>query len=406
MARPREQPHRPTIPDVRARAIVAALSMVLALAACRDGSGSNAIPNAPAAETAATIAATNTPTSPPRSSAPGASTPFTVELTVPSREVKPVSVTFVSPQTGWVLDQPDCCELRLWQTRDAGTTWKKVTAPPIQVNSRTTREFGVRFANVRDGYVFGPSLWATHDGGASWNEVAFPHTSGFGYIENLEISNRRAYALVSTGEVDHRYRLVSSAVDGNTWTPIYSSGQSAAPVGDGQLLATGDRAYLLLNFRVVTGGARITDGLARDWTPPCTGTFGPGSIAASNATELVALCSENQWSGDRSPRWTLHASHDAGTTFSPIGFATAATNGGPCLATANVDTVIVGGSGFTATFDRGRTWQTVWPGDDSDRSCAEIGFTTTQQGVAIMRGEHPALLMTRDGGRSWNQITL
>jgi photosystem II stability/assembly factor-like uncharacterized protein len=84
---------------------------------------------------------------------------------------------------------------------------------------------------------------------------------------------------------------------------------------------------------------------------------------------------------------------------------------GECVATPSPSTIVVGGRGvaggpwrLVATFDGGSSWQAVWSSEGTKTAgCYEIGFTTPTQGVAIIGGQDPALLMTRDGGHSWQR---
>jgi photosystem II stability/assembly factor-like uncharacterized protein len=315
-----------------------------------------------------------------------------------------VSVTFVSPQTGWVLDIGGCCGVRLWQTRDAGTSWTQVNAPPVAQSNSDRILYGVRFANLNDGYVFGKTLWATHDGGANWTQVAYPHATDNTEVERLEISGRVAYAVISPFEVEHRYRLLSTPVDHEAWTDLFAYGQDAAPVQSAELVAQGDRAYALFNFRVVGGGAIALSGTARAWQPPCLDTFGTAKLAASSATELVALCNEGMWGGTRAT--TVRVSHDGGARFTTTREVSDLKGLGNCLASSSPTSIFLGGSQFAATFDGGKTWETVWSSDAQTSTCQEMGFTTPTQGVAIVVGEAPALLMTKDGGHTWQPVAI
>jgi photosystem II stability/assembly factor-like uncharacterized protein len=68
------------------------------------------------------------------------------------------------------------------------------------------------------------------------------------------------------------------------------------------------------------------------------------------------------------------------------------------------------GSGLVASFDLGKTWSTVFGGSVSSAAAqiAELGFTTTDQGVALASATDGPLrlLMTRDGGHTWAAVTI
>jgi hypothetical protein len=367
-------------------------------------------------DSATTTPASTTSTTVTRASTKPAPTTISSATSAPTTGVgaptfAPASVTFVSPETGWLLDTADCCVLRLWQTRDGGATWKRVNGPPITRSSTDGATYSVRFANLNDGYVFGKSLWTTHDGGANWLRVAYPHLGADTYVDRLEIAGGTAYALINPFEVEYRDRLISTPVGRVVWTDLFAWGQDAAPVKSGELVAQGDRAYALFNFRVLAGGAIATGGTANQWQPPCLGTLGPAVLAASSPTEVVVVCNEGVWGG--TPARSVQVSHDGGTTFAATARPlTDRLGSGECVATSSPTTIVVGGSGsagapwqLVATFDGGTSWQPVWTSNSNRTAgCYEIGFTTSTQGVAIVGGQEPALLMTRDGGHSWQRI--
>jgi photosystem II stability/assembly factor-like uncharacterized protein len=70
--------------------------------------------------------------------------------------------------------------------------------------------------------------------------------------------------------------------------------------------------------------------------------------------------------------------------------------------------VVVGGAGpdLTASFDGGRSWQTVFRSGQV-QTWSYLGFTTLTQGVAIGSGAGGTslLAMTRDGGHTWTAVS-
>jgi photosystem II stability/assembly factor-like uncharacterized protein len=77
-------------------------------------------------------------------------------------------------------------------------------------------------------------------------------------------------------------------------------------------------------------------------------------------------------------------------------------------AAADASTIAIAGSStIAATSDGGKTWRTAF---QSTPGCtfADLGFTTSTQGVAIVAnqgGGGAILVMTRDGGASWQWVT-
>ncbi|MDQ1541714.1 MAG: hypothetical protein QOH29_2440, partial [Actinomycetota bacterium] len=99
---------------------------------------------------------------------------------------QPASVTFVSPNAGFVLGTQACATgtcTTLGATTDAGRTWAKagVLPPALTGDAQGVRK--VRFATASDGWAFGPQLWSTHDGGRSWRHIPQP-----GPVSDVEAS--------------------------------------------------------------------------------------------------------------------------------------------------------------------------------------------------------------------------
>jgi photosystem II stability/assembly factor-like uncharacterized protein len=100
----------------------------------------------------------------------------------------------------------------------------------------------------------------------------------------------------------------------------------------------------------------------------------------------------------------LYASTDGGDSFSLVGPLPHNTSSGPIAVPPGTTTVVgATGSGIIATFDGGRSWQTV----STTAGLSYVGFTTSTQGVAISEQAasssvpNTSMLMTRDGGRTW-----
>ena len=322
-----------------------------------------------------------------------------------------MSVTFVSTEQGWVLGSAPCATGRcpaIAHTLDGGKTWTTINAPATKiadgpyVDSSFDAVSGLRFADSRDGWAFGPELWATHDGGATWKKQdvlsgapvrALASARGTVHVEVYDM----------TGE--QTFRFASAPVGGDQWT----MGELRIPIGAGpvpalQLVLSGEAGWVLENDRTVVAGARLVSGTWRGWDPPCLDVVGPAYIAASSAENIVATCDVGSWSTPEGGH--LYISHDGGATFQKIG---------PRLpfqidqnvATPNTKTIVAGGSDthetvLEASFDGGRTWAIV------DRAgvvgLTDLGFTSPLQGVVIATAEGGAshLLMTRDGGHTWS----
>jgi len=111
---------------------------------------------------------------------------------------------------------------------------------------------------------------------------------------------------------------------------------------------------------------------------------------------------------DRPPEDRAYVSGDSGASFRevstplPVRF-------GRGLGAATPTTWVLGASDndnrpqLFRTADAGRTWKTVYH-DDGEAELTDLGFTNPRQGVVISVGEAGRLLMTFDGGDTWNPV--
>jgi photosystem II stability/assembly factor-like uncharacterized protein len=332
---------------------------------------------------------------------------------------RPMSVTFVSADEGWVLGSAPCSTGRcpvIAHTLDGGRKWSTIPAPQTSIG--TTGQYdsnargiaGLRFADARDGWAFGPDLWATHDGGATWKRIdPFP---GGAFLE-LASSRGTVHAVLYDASGSTDFRIASAPVGGDDWTVSALK----IPVGGGpvpaiQLVLSGDAGWVLENDRVSVAGARLVGSTWRAWDPACLDETAAAYLAASSAANVVAACDLGVWGPP--PAGTtagghLYISHDGGVTFAKTG-PTMPFTLGQVVATPGTSTIVVAGSigssrFLEGSFDGGKSWAPVHDAGTADLS--ELGFTTTEQGVAITTASTGAshLLMTRDGGHTWSQVT-
>jgi hypothetical protein len=208
--------------------------------------------------------------------------------------------------------------------------------------------------------------------------------------------------------------------DVNTGVPI-----GAGPVPVTQLVLHGRYGWLLENDRTVIGGARLNgSGQWLPWTPPCSTANGAADLAASSATDLVAVCSEGVWgpprnlpAGAAAPSTWVFTSSDGGNRFRAVGAVPSGSTPGasnPAGVASPAPATIVraglqpGGAGevgvLSASFDGGRTWRTVLQ-EPSVLQWNDLGFTTVTQGVAIATTDSGSTFyMTRNGGQTWAPV--
>ncbi len=334
------------------------------------------------------------------------------------------SVTFVSSEDGWALGSVSCGSsapcAAIVKTTDGGRTWTQATAPqtalhraPVQPGSGAGVS-GIRFANASDGWAFGPDLWSTHDGGATWTQVTIPGMGAGTMVVALETSDGMVHAVAWNGSGS--YRIASSPVGTDAWQ--LSSVQipvGAGPVPQIQLVLSGSAGWAVEVDRVVVGGARLSGGTWRSWTPPCSNAMGPALLDAATPSDLVAECDGGIWGTPSDPLQNgqhLYVSTDGGLAFSRSTASVPFSNV-DAIAEPTAGSIVLGGTRGQATSvgviatstDAGRTWASY---DLPAGSVVQyIGFTTPAQGVAIVEtGTATHLYMTYDGGTSWTETAV
>ncbi|MCW2778612.1 MAG: glycosyl hydrolase, repeat-containing protein [Frankiales bacterium] len=310
----------------------------------------------------------------------------------------PLSFSFVSPRTGWVLgdapcDDPACASLLL--TRDGGRTWRGVPAPEHPTTSAVATAStvrAVRFASLRDGFAFDSVLSATHDGGATWHDVPLP-----GRVQALETAAGRVHVVVAVcSAAGCRSALYTGASSSDDLRPV--PGVDLPGDAGAGLAVHGRHVYVL---RPGTDDGRTDPALyaGQDGAhyalrrTPCTGEYRfDAAVAASDDTDLVLVCGSDVGAGMQ--RKHVYTSVDAGQHWTaagdppPVsGTLLAATRKGTFLGNTR--------TGVDVTRD-GRTW-THAVGDDAT---TQVGFVTDDLGFFLQ----DALQVTRDAGRTWSRV--
>jgi hypothetical protein len=308
----------------------------------------------------------------------------------------------------------------LARTSDGGSTWAPATVPAINlgVQPAVTGSF-IRFANLKDGWIVTHAsglsdaslLWYTHDSGQTWHVEASP-AGPSARIMALEASNGEVTMVTLTDGIPGD-QIFTSPVMNEAWKAVPATlPLGAGPVPAVQMVLQGSSGWIVDVDRTVIGGARrAAGGSWTTWTAPCSTANGSAVLSASTASDLFVICDEGIWGpapGNAMGNW-LYASSNAGTSFSRVGQLPSAIKGVTTLSSpAGVTTTLLAGSGqgLVATFDGGRTWQTVYAANDQ-RGIIFVGFTTSTQGLAVASsadGSASTLLMTYDGGHTWSPV--
>ena len=384
---------------------------------------------------------------------PGAA--VTSKRSVAASGFQPQSVSFVG-QSIWSVGTVACpghvrCP-ELWESGDSGKRWARLALPPA-LSSLVDRArpgtfaydsappvLNVRFANARDGWLFGniplparvqgvvsttwaPALWATHDGGSAWRAVAFKgldRSYPYGAVLDLGAAGGTAY-LVVAGRGFHA-QVESSPVTGGLWhtdpappLPLPAGGGETS----GDFVFVGGQGWLVEgNGRGVTGSARLeSSGKWATWRAPCR-DVGDGypALAASSATNLVAMCTIGGFVASRSPAdppgsvpglstW-LYGSDNGGESFRPV--AGLAKRGRPVfnfdvLASPSPGVVLTSRDGrLVPSSDGGRHWEVVYR-----RGPSYVHFSGSRDGIGLFgTGYMGTMALTHDGGMHWQPVPL
>lgn len=344
--------------------------------------------------------------------------------TAPPAHFRPTSVTFVGNGTGGVVgavigqagppcaNPSDCTSLA--GTSNYGDSWYGVSAPVAPGPDQATGVSQLRFANLHDGWAYGPALYETTGGGWPWSPVG----TGGQVVTALEASGQSALAVFATCSASAAgyaadctsFTLYSGAAGSTTWNPVtvpagyqhMSVGQpsSAALViwaGTGYLLTP---AGTVLSGPVsggawaVAGSAPCKPGLAQ----PMSGTPENGQLAVYRGQLLLACGGQPGgaaavYTSAGGSSWQL-----AGTLPGPgtvTGLASAA-SGQVVLATT---------AGISYSADDGSTWHSATTGGAVPAGgFSYVGMTSATLGVAVPADPNVgALYVTRDGGQTWSK---
>ena len=330
---------------------------------------------------------------------------------------QPFSATWISSTTAFVLGGSRCydlsslCDAELLRTDDRGQSWGSVHIPALTAGPANNADLrGVRFADSRDGYLYGRYLWSTHDAGAHWTKVVLAgRPSNCATVDALEIGTGVVHA-VNFGACSGPLATFTM-YDGVIERDAFVRAAIQLPIGAGpepevQLVVHGARAWVVDSDRTLGAAARFVAGRWRTWTdPPCAHAFPQPQLwlAAGSDGVLVAVCS--YW-GVPSPS-SAWVSTDGGATFVERSASTCAVNPTGVLGTD----VWIGergdASSLVRTSDGGKTCVPTLAYGSAQP--LETGFTTATQGYTILSGGPPSndrarMFLTTDAGRTWRQV--
>lgn len=357
-----------------------ALSVLVLVAACSHSSPKAAPSPTPSVSPTPTVTVAPTATTAPTTPAP-TTRPFTgpVGTRVP-KGFRPMSASFISDNTGYVLGASPCpggtgrCDV-IARTRDGGRSWKAIPSPRTSPDTLAQ----IRMADERNGFVTGDRLWVTHDGGATWK--VDPSGKDLGA---LAIAAGRAWAIVDAGALvsasvtDGVFRSEGGLTHLNTVAvhgPVAIFGSANAPT-----VGTVEHGK-----RPVSHGQPCSDG---DTAVPVMGT----------SSHWFVVCEGEAGLGHQEKK--AFESFDAGKTWKAAGEPPPETGTDLYVTT---DGVFVFDHQQVAAY-RGGSWTTVL---STDGGLSEGGFESARLGFCIGGfGDttDQTMRLTHDAGRTWKDV--
>jgi hypothetical protein len=338
----------------------------------------------------------------------------------PPPHFRPTSVTFVGVgpslvgavigQAGPPCTTSDCTSLA--GTSDYGSSWYGVSAPVAPGPDGSAGVSQLRFANIRDGWAFGPALYETSEGGWPWRQE---DTFGQRVID-VEAAGGHAYALFGTctgtgpdyTATCTSFSLYTSVAGSTTWTPVVvpagfaQMASSAAPI---LVISGGATVYVLTPSGQVLSGPVAGGTWQSAGQAPCK----PGSQAGRlpSGAQLAAgpsllLTCETQAAGGGT-QTVLYTSSN-GATWQAAGVVGAAGAPASLASAAAGQAVLATSTGIYYSADGGKTWGTAtFSGSAPTGGFSYVGMTNQSQGVAVpANSQLGEIFVTRNGGRTWS----
>lgn len=320
--------------------------------------------------------------------------------------------------------------LEVAPTHDGGLSF----APPIQVasfDSQNSRPANLlAFNGLGDGFVYGPELFASHDHGVSWSLVP-----GFSNVVSVIPLGRSVWVLQGTcppASITCTATIETSSDGGRTWATVALPASGRIGGGYAMIRTSPSAALLVGSANPQTFGPAPTSSLTlltmdggRTWrqsSAPCVGMSTFLSQAGDGTVWLA--CASEPGAGNQAK--TLARSFDGGvhwtpehcpTESKPPTFPTCYFSGemnagylGSLVATSSTTAFLAGGrNNVLVTRDGGKTWNQTTPQiGDMDNGSGPLFFANRTDGWVISgasnTGVANALWRTTNGGSTWSEV--
>ncbi|HSR83931.1 MAG TPA: hypothetical protein VLM11_07085 [Streptosporangiaceae bacterium] len=348
----------------------------------------------------------------------------TTSGTVPPRHFRPTSVTFVGNNAdgvvGAVLGQagPPCATrfcTSLAGTSDYGSSWYGVSAPYARGPNGSTGVSQLRFANLRDGWAFGPALYETSGGGWPWT----PESTGGQRVIDIEAAaggpalglfatctgTGPDYAANCTG-----FSLRTSVAGSTTWTPVTlpAGTMSAGQAASASLVVTGTTGYVLTPTSdvltgPVSGGTWRVAGRAPCAPGPAQASGLPSqALLATSPQQLMVVCAHGSGSLSGTP---VLATSVNGSAWRLVGAVPLAGSITSLASGTNGQIVLATTAGIYQSANAGKAWRSAKViGGAPAGGFSFVGMTNAAKGVALpAESALGVVYVSTDGGLTWQR---
>jgi photosystem II stability/assembly factor-like uncharacterized protein len=414
-----------TLPLIASAAVAAVAAALVGISA--GGRHSASAPPATQLHSAPVLH-TATPSAPTPTSAP--TTPIsTAASSDPSglAGFQIIDTTFVGTTDGWALGTAECLSGRgvgcsaMVRTTDGGTSWLAVPPPPAHVPHGASScadpcVSGLRFANDKIGYAYGPGvLFMTTDAGRSWHRQ-------FGGADRLETLDGNVIRVSIQGCGMSCPTVQTAQIGTSVWKPAPLAG---IPYGAGGFTAalarTGRNAYIWADSWAKNSDSPVVAAFytshddGHTWTrraDPCSfvpntlpgGASAAMSMAPAADGSVTVACISN--GGGMNRPISMATSTDDGRTFTTTARQTMPANRGvDIVGAASSRVLFLGGpDALYRTTDGGQRWTKVVSGAASSEQSHGAGFEDGATGHWVSDSGR-TIWTTRDAGANWTAYT-